>query len=349
MSEEFNETELNGVDPAYLEPNFSQFNALNIIQKPTNPNWVKKKQGLDYVSGDTVIRMLNKAFNYRWSYYIMDSRVVSSQDKYDKYKKESVSQGAVVQVHGRLVVPGWGVREQWGSQPLIGGSDVQEHAFKSAATDAMKKCASMFGIALDLYGQDGAADLMVGTNDYLVDDKKLLENIKDQMRKQHEAAHQQQETETAPKPETPAEQVEPQEYHAEPDLAQAASNPAPPVPTQEPAQQMSQPAPEQVQQVAQEVVQQQQQQQQPVQEVPQQPTQPEVAQPEQQSVAPMPASKTWQAEDINGLKQFKKDRGIINNNDLDGFVQEFLNMPEATYYNITPENIKDFLTFLATK
>ena len=38
-----------------------------------------------------------------------------------------------------------------GSQPIVGGQETQENAFKSANSDALKKAATMFGIALELY------------------------------------------------------------------------------------------------------------------------------------------------------------------------------------------------------
>ena len=114
------------LDISMVETPFSEMNALRVIQTPTNPEWIKMKNNLSYISGDTVTRLLNKAFLYRWSFEVVETRVVQSQAK----KNETSTQGSVVQVHGRLTVPGWGVREQWGSQPLVGGSDVQEHAFK---------------------------------------------------------------------------------------------------------------------------------------------------------------------------------------------------------------------------
>ena len=171
------------------KPPFSEINALNAIQSPTNPQWVKtrniKGTNLSYVSGDLVIRLLNKAFKYRWSFEIKETKVVESADRVFKNRntgQETLTpQNPVVQTLGRLTVPGWGVREQWGAQPIIGGQDVQEHAFKASATDALKKCASMFGIALDLYGTEGMVDLAVTPQDYLADDEQSFETLKQRM------------------------------------------------------------------------------------------------------------------------------------------------------------------------
>lgn len=76
-------------------------------------------------------------------------------------------QPPIVHVLGRLIIPGFGVREQWGSKSLIGGYTEQESAFKSAATDAFKKCAAEFGIALQLW--DSEEDL-AAREDYIPED-----------------------------------------------------------------------------------------------------------------------------------------------------------------------------------
>lgn len=68
-----------------------------------------------------------------------------------------VKQDPIVYVLGMLVVPGVGAVMQWGSKILQGGSTEQEHAFKSATTDAFKKCASLLGVALELYDKDSTA------------------------------------------------------------------------------------------------------------------------------------------------------------------------------------------------
>ena len=63
-------------------------------------------------------------------------------------------QPPVYNVLGRLILPGFGVREQWGSKTAVGGATEQEGCFKSATTDALKKCATAFGVALQLYDKD---------------------------------------------------------------------------------------------------------------------------------------------------------------------------------------------------
>lgn len=145
---------------------FTQLYDLNeakkVLEKKLDPSWIKTrtvgKTELSYIGGHTVIRLLNKAFNYGWSFVIVTEEVVPSVPKFNKWAKEGQptheEQPPVVKVLGRLTIPGLGIKEQYGSKVLIGGASEQESAFKSASTDALKKCASLFGIGLELYGDD---------------------------------------------------------------------------------------------------------------------------------------------------------------------------------------------------
>lgn len=140
-----------------------------VVSEKLNPSWIKQrtvgKATLSYIGGQTVIRLLNKAFNYQWSFEIVQEEIVPSQPKLNKYAKAGQDplepQPPVVKVLGRLTIPGIGVKEQYGSKVLIGGASEQESAFKSASTDALKKCASLLGIGLELYGEDEGMDDVV--------------------------------------------------------------------------------------------------------------------------------------------------------------------------------------------
>lgn len=153
--------------------NYDLTNAKQVIEAKLNPQWIKQRQQggttLSYIGGHTVIRLLNKAFNYQWSFEVVSEEVKTSLPKpmfegWGKNKKAVLDpntgsqkmepQPPVAKVLGRLTVPGIGVKEQWGSKVLIGGATEQESAFKSASTDALKKCASLLGIGLELYGED---------------------------------------------------------------------------------------------------------------------------------------------------------------------------------------------------
>lgn len=143
-----------------------------VLKEKLKPEWIKKrKQGsteLSYIGGNTVIHLLNAAFNYQWSFEIVLDEVVQSVPKpaytgWGQNKKPVLNEDGThkmeaqppyLKVLGRLTVPGLGVREQFGSKIFIGGATEQESAFKSASTDALKKCASLFGIGLELYGDE---------------------------------------------------------------------------------------------------------------------------------------------------------------------------------------------------
>lgn len=74
-----------------METPFSEINAFSVTQSPTPGEWIKEREignkKLSYVSGDLVIRILNKAFRNRWSFEVKDSIVFPAQDKvYRDYK-----------------------------------------------------------------------------------------------------------------------------------------------------------------------------------------------------------------------------------------------------------------------
>ena len=317
------------------KPPFSEINALNAIQSPTNPQWVKtrniKGSNLSYVSGDLVIRLLNKAFKYRWSFEIKETKVVESADRVFKNRntgQETITpQNPVIQTLGRLTVPGWGVREQWGAQPVIGGQDVQEHAFKASATDALKKCASMFGIALDLYGTEGMVDLAVTTQDYLRDDEQSFETLKQRM---VEAQKNNNLSKAEPEPEEISSLAEEEEESYQEEYTE--------VQTQQPEAPVAEPSPTS----------------EPLDEVQQTRLETEEPAPVQEAPAPSPQPKEsassvgkWREEDIMGMKRIKEVLNLTNNSDLDIYVKEFMNNQEATMLqHINPTNITDFITFM---
>jgi hypothetical protein len=129
------------------------------IETPFDKSDIKQRDGgggkkLNYVDGPTVIEKLNKAFGYKWSFEILSKEIIKSEPKIIKKDGQEIviPQSPYVEVVGRLTVPGVGVKEQFGTKILVGGASEQEGAAKSAATDALKKCATLLGIGLELYG-----------------------------------------------------------------------------------------------------------------------------------------------------------------------------------------------------
>ncbi len=131
--------------------------AIETIEKKLEAHLIKNRRisgrNLDYIEGHTVINILNKAFGYAWSFEIVDEDIfqtIPTKDKNGNVREEA----HIVSIRGRLTIPGIGVKEQYGSKILLGGGDMQEGAFKSAATDALKKCATLVGVGRELYMDD---------------------------------------------------------------------------------------------------------------------------------------------------------------------------------------------------
>lgn len=130
-------------------------------------------QTLSYISGATVIDILNTTFGHLgWSFDIIKEWKEESTPFFNKYSKDTANkvkhngqdgawenQGPVAWVHGKLTV--YVEREDgtfhtiskeaFGSKSVIGKQSEQEHIFKSAQTDALKKAASLLGIGAELY------------------------------------------------------------------------------------------------------------------------------------------------------------------------------------------------------
>lgn len=118
-------------------------------------------RNLSYLSVQTVIDMLNDVFGYDWNWTIQRQWIEHSAPSV--YKGDVQEQEPVAHVTGRLEVPIIGengevirviVKEASGSKRIIGKASEQESMYKSAASDALKKAASLFGIGLELARSD---------------------------------------------------------------------------------------------------------------------------------------------------------------------------------------------------
>ena len=115
-----------------------------LIEKEFDRSLIKSRKGrsgtmLSYVETSEYIKRLNEAFDYNWSFEIVD---------------EKIDNGFVV-VKGKLTAEGI-TKSQYGtSQVTVGKNDGEILSIgddcKSAASDALKKCSSLFGIGLHLY------------------------------------------------------------------------------------------------------------------------------------------------------------------------------------------------------
>lgn len=142
------------MDTALTVAGLNEAQAL-ILSQRTPKDAIRYRQGrggsqqLAYVSHAWVTRVLNEAFGFRWSWDVTDTMIMP--DLVDP---------AEVIVRGRLTVTtpdgGQVVKEQFGSADVKRYKDGRVISLgddlKAASSDALKKAASLLGVALDLYG-----------------------------------------------------------------------------------------------------------------------------------------------------------------------------------------------------
>jgi len=116
----------------------------NLIQVATPTEFIKNRPGkggkqFTYVEGGYVIAQLNKIFKNCWDFVILSERVEPNE----------------VVIRGALKIKDFKtghsiVKTQYGTKERNAGVPLGD-TLKAAATDCLKKCASMLGIALDVY------------------------------------------------------------------------------------------------------------------------------------------------------------------------------------------------------
>ena len=117
-----------------------------ILEKPFGPEQIKQREGnfgkkLDYIEGHAVIQRLNDAFDGDWSFVITQHEIIKDTDE--------------VLVLGELKA-GNVTKTQFGSSRITRAresGDIISLAddLKAAATDALKKAATLLGVGLHLY------------------------------------------------------------------------------------------------------------------------------------------------------------------------------------------------------
>ena len=145
-------------DLSLVENNALSAGQLKQLLKRTPPQYVHTRPAKgggtwEYVSGVYVRKVLNLMFGWNWSFEVID---------------EKIMHGEVI-VKGKLTCTSNGitiVKMQFGNKdvicrkntdiPLSIGNDL-----KSAATDALKKCAAELGIAADIYNKQDFKEVSV--------------------------------------------------------------------------------------------------------------------------------------------------------------------------------------------
>ncbi|MGA7733816.1 MAG: Rad52/Rad22 family DNA repair protein [Chloroflexia bacterium] len=128
---------------------------VDFLLQRTPKHEIKTRQGrgglqFSYVEHGYVTERLNLVFGFNWDFEVTDKQILDDE----------------VIVEARLTV------RTPGGQTIVktqfGGAEIKRHAsgsrsgrplsiaddYKAAASDALKKCASLLGIGLDLYGRD---------------------------------------------------------------------------------------------------------------------------------------------------------------------------------------------------
>lgn len=124
---------------------------LNFINQKTPKQYIKTRPGpggipLSYVEVGYVINMLNQVFGWDWDFRVLDQQIGKKQ----------------VWVRGELAVR---ARNHTITKGQFGGADIKFNRttgepisiaddLKAAASDCLKKCASMLGIAGDVYWKE---------------------------------------------------------------------------------------------------------------------------------------------------------------------------------------------------
>ncbi len=120
--------------------------SINVITRPLPKDKIKKRPGkagmsFSYITPDFVIETLNEAFQFNWG-----TRIVH-QAMYDNVAVVGLEL-SVPAADGSPVT-----KQQFGSCEVTRGLGTGE-AFKGAASDALKKCATLLGLGLELYRDD---------------------------------------------------------------------------------------------------------------------------------------------------------------------------------------------------
>lgn len=124
---------------------------LSLLTQKTPPQFVKRRPGpggveLDYVEIGYVVNLLNQVFGWDWDFRILDQQVGRHQ----------------VWVRGELVVR---AKDCLITKSQYGGAEIRFNRttgetmsiaddLKAAASDCLKKCASLLGVAGDIYWPD---------------------------------------------------------------------------------------------------------------------------------------------------------------------------------------------------
>ncbi len=117
-----------------------------LLEKPFSPDQVKQREGnlgkmLDYIEGHSVIQRLNDAFEAEWSFSILKHDILDATDEVIVLSELKAGDVVKTQFGSSRIT-----RARESGEPISLADD-----YKAAATDSIKKCASLLGVGLHLY------------------------------------------------------------------------------------------------------------------------------------------------------------------------------------------------------
>ncbi len=135
--------------------NKEQLKSIREKLKECKPEWLEKNaKNQDSLGVWTVQQILDNAVDgiTTWD-FVIEEQWREEINKYNKHQGSWTFDGYVYHVRGSLVIEGLGRRAQFGSKVAVGGKDNQNSSYKSAASDCLKKCASLFGVGSSIYSK----------------------------------------------------------------------------------------------------------------------------------------------------------------------------------------------------
>ena len=151
MSTEITTKQYTQADLSLANDNSLNAKQLQLLLKKTPSQYVRQRPAKGggvwhYVSGAYVRKVLNLMFGWDWDFEVLSEMIQGNQ--------VIVKGKLTCRVNGKSIV-----KTQFGCKEIVMRKGTNEplnlgNDFKSATTDALKKCSAEIGIAGDIYGKD---------------------------------------------------------------------------------------------------------------------------------------------------------------------------------------------------
>jgi len=144
---------------AALSADFPPEQTAQYKEEWTDAQGEKKSRMVDYIPAKYITQRLNKCLGLNWSFNIIESKL--KQDDSDKFPTAIILGSLAVRHPGDVDLEGMEMfidsRMQYGTKTGNSGMNVGD-IMKTAATDALKKCATEYGVGLMLQESDDKTD-----------------------------------------------------------------------------------------------------------------------------------------------------------------------------------------------